>query len=65
MMYICDCGFAKSAQPYKSAITKRMICDKCAGPARHNPPRKVVEIRVERTTVLGLTKTLTKRKVFG
>lgn len=29
MLLVCRCGFTKSAHPYKSAATKRMLCEVC------------------------------------
>ena len=57
MIYLCKCGARKSGQPYKSAVTKDWICEKCSGrtPPK-TPPSKVIH-RVRTLEIL-------KRKVI-
>lgn len=35
MIWKCKCGATKTSQPYRSSIVKEMLCDVCAGDARH------------------------------
>jgi hypothetical protein len=55
MIYLCKCGARKSGQPYKSAVTKAWICEKCA--SRGSPRPKI------KTVTRVLTLEMFKRKV--
>lgn len=67
MMYLCKCGNFKSAQPFKSAVTKDWICDKCAN--RQPTPKPIYNhVSAQKIHVASKVRTLEilkRRRTIG